>query len=312
MRSDRMESPRVQFSARATEKSLNLLPPLKLDHVNALTDDTGMLQHAIFTIPNRAEGYTTDDNARALIFTMLLSQLRGTRRCLPPRSAPTRIGPSATWHFSSTPSIPRRKGSETSSATTAAGWKSRDRKILTAAPCGRLEPSWADRQIPDCGALPGVCSSTRCRPWSEFHSPAGLRLRGAWNPGIPPFVPWETATPSACDSHWLKGCSLCISRSIVQTGSGLKMWWHTETQGFPRLCCWRDRLAGMNRMLSAGLDSLEWLMDTQRCPDQQPLCAHRLAGVLPPRRRTSPVRSAAGGSRRRSVGLSTGLPRDWR
>src|ERR1700704_3423333 len=80
VRSDRMETPRVQFSARATEKALNQLPELKLDHVNALTDDTGMLQHAIFTIPNRAEGYTTDDNARALIFTVLLNQLGSERR----------------------------------------------------------------------------------------------------------------------------------------------------------------------------------------------------------------------------------------
>jgi len=75
VRSDRMDIPRVQFSACATPKTLNQLPTLKLTHVNALTDDTGMLQHAIFTIPNRAEGYTTDDNARALIFTVLLAQL---------------------------------------------------------------------------------------------------------------------------------------------------------------------------------------------------------------------------------------------
>ena len=75
VRSDRLETPRVQFSARTTGKSLNQLPELKLNHVNALTDDTGMLQHAIFTIPNRAEGYTTDDNARALIFSVLLDQL---------------------------------------------------------------------------------------------------------------------------------------------------------------------------------------------------------------------------------------------
>ncbi len=34
-----------------------------------------MLQHAIFTIPNRREGYTTDDNARALIFSLLLEQM---------------------------------------------------------------------------------------------------------------------------------------------------------------------------------------------------------------------------------------------
>jgi glycosyltransferase involved in cell wall biosynthesis len=75
VRSDRKESPQVQFSARMTEKSLNQLPELKLNHVNTLTDDTGILQHAIFTIPNRAEGYTTDDNARALICTVLLDQL---------------------------------------------------------------------------------------------------------------------------------------------------------------------------------------------------------------------------------------------
>ena len=72
VRRDRNETPRVQFSARTIQKSLNQLPALELNHVNALTDDTGMLQHAIFTIPNRAEGYTTDDNARALIFTVVL------------------------------------------------------------------------------------------------------------------------------------------------------------------------------------------------------------------------------------------------
>jgi len=75
VRSDRMETPRVQFSARMTHKALDQLPPLKLNHLNRLTDDTGMLQHSIFTIPNRREGYTTDDNARALIFTVLLEQL---------------------------------------------------------------------------------------------------------------------------------------------------------------------------------------------------------------------------------------------
>jgi len=48
---------------------------LKLNHLNQMTDDTGMLQHAIFTIPNRREGYTTDDNARALILAVLLEHM---------------------------------------------------------------------------------------------------------------------------------------------------------------------------------------------------------------------------------------------
>jgi glycosyltransferase involved in cell wall biosynthesis len=75
VRSDRMENPRVQFSARAVPKDLNKLPELKLDHIDALTDDTGVLQHAIFTVPNRGEGHTTDDNARALILRVMMERL---------------------------------------------------------------------------------------------------------------------------------------------------------------------------------------------------------------------------------------------
>jgi hypothetical protein len=36
-----------------------------------MTDDTGIFQHAIFSVPNTSEGYTTDDNARALIVSIL-------------------------------------------------------------------------------------------------------------------------------------------------------------------------------------------------------------------------------------------------
>jgi hypothetical protein len=43
------------------------LPPIKLDFLKLLTDDTGIFQHAKFATPKRKEGYTTDDNARALI-----------------------------------------------------------------------------------------------------------------------------------------------------------------------------------------------------------------------------------------------------
>jgi glycosyltransferase involved in cell wall biosynthesis len=51
------------------------IPMIKLDHLLCLTDDTGILQHAIYTIPNPREGYTTDDNARALIAVMLMEEL---------------------------------------------------------------------------------------------------------------------------------------------------------------------------------------------------------------------------------------------
>ena len=51
------------------------LPPLKLDHLRRMTDDTGMLQHALFTLPNYREGYTVDDNARALMVSVLADEL---------------------------------------------------------------------------------------------------------------------------------------------------------------------------------------------------------------------------------------------
>ena len=52
------------------------LPVWRLDHLICLTDDTGMLQHAVYTLPNYEHGYCTDDNARALILMMLLEELQ--------------------------------------------------------------------------------------------------------------------------------------------------------------------------------------------------------------------------------------------
>jgi len=40
--------------------------PLSFAHLRRLTDDTGLLEHALGRIPRRREGYTADDNARAL------------------------------------------------------------------------------------------------------------------------------------------------------------------------------------------------------------------------------------------------------
>jgi glycosyltransferase involved in cell wall biosynthesis len=48
------------------------LPELKLDHLFRLSDSAGIFQHASFTVPNFAEGYCTDDNARALVLAMML------------------------------------------------------------------------------------------------------------------------------------------------------------------------------------------------------------------------------------------------
>ncbi len=72
---ERLLKPRVAVSTRPVEKAADRLPEIKLDHLYRMTDDTGIFEHAVFIVPNRAEGYTTDDNARALIVAVLMNEL---------------------------------------------------------------------------------------------------------------------------------------------------------------------------------------------------------------------------------------------
>jgi glycosyltransferase involved in cell wall biosynthesis len=71
---ERLRNPRATFSAQHTEKNLDRLPAVKLDHLLRMTDTTGIVEHAIFVVPNYPEGYSTDDNARALIIAILLEE----------------------------------------------------------------------------------------------------------------------------------------------------------------------------------------------------------------------------------------------
>ncbi len=48
-----------------------VVPRITLRHLRLLTDGTGVIQHGFFTVPNRHTGYTTDDNARALIVAVM-------------------------------------------------------------------------------------------------------------------------------------------------------------------------------------------------------------------------------------------------
>ena len=57
-----------------------ILPPFSLTHINRLTDDTGIIQHAKFGIPNLKEGYCLDDNSRALLMVLMAyRQLKDVR-----------------------------------------------------------------------------------------------------------------------------------------------------------------------------------------------------------------------------------------
>jgi glycosyltransferase involved in cell wall biosynthesis len=59
-----------------------ILPPFSLAHILRLTDDTGIIQHAKFGIPNLKEGYCLDDNARALLMVLMTYRQKKDPRAL--------------------------------------------------------------------------------------------------------------------------------------------------------------------------------------------------------------------------------------
>jgi len=72
-RIERALLPRPTLLDNSGANPADQLPELNTAHLSAMTDDTGILQHAIFSLPNCNEGYTTDDNARALIVATALN-----------------------------------------------------------------------------------------------------------------------------------------------------------------------------------------------------------------------------------------------
>ncbi len=74
-RAERRDFARPALAVKTLDQRPGELPPFKLDHLLRMTDSTGILQHAVFMVPNYREGYTTDDNARALIVGVLLEEI---------------------------------------------------------------------------------------------------------------------------------------------------------------------------------------------------------------------------------------------
>src|SRR5271163_3538590 len=51
----------------------HVIPEIRIGHFLSLCDSTGMLQHAVHSVPDRSHGYCVDDNARALLFSSALA-----------------------------------------------------------------------------------------------------------------------------------------------------------------------------------------------------------------------------------------------
>ena len=72
----------------ASVRKGHAIPKMQIGHILSLCDSTGILQHAVHSVPDRAHGYCVDDNARALLFASAL-----------PNSAETQLPSEITARF---------------------------------------------------------------------------------------------------------------------------------------------------------------------------------------------------------------------
>ena len=265
-RFERSMHPRVaktDDSAVDAIDSLENLPALNLSHLVAMTDDTGMLQHAIFSVPNAREGYTTDDNARALIVSTLLDKPIGgehpkdhynfSRRYLAflwlafhPDTGRFRnfLGYDRKWL--------EDVGSEDSHgrAIWALGsvlGQSQNAGVRGAA--GRLFQS----------AVPAVSTFNSPRAWA--FSILGLQAYLDWFPG----------------DRAMQGVRNTLANRLldVYTRSQAESWhWFEKSLSYsnarlPQALILAGSRSNNRRMMEAGMESLEWLVAVQHCGDEE-------------------------------------------
>ena len=267
VRSDRMENPRVQLLARFPQKLRDRLPALKLNHMNRLTDDTGMLQHAIFTIPNRGEGYTTDDNARALIFTVLLAQLGKERLEKAGSTVSDLVLPDLSFRYLSflEHAFNPAKGSFRNFLRYSRRWS----EAVGSEDChGRA--LWGLGTVLGRSTDQGLrCAAGRL---FEFSFPAAIEFSSprAWAYTLLGIQEYLGSYPGDRDAQKVRSV---LAGRLLEMYASIRSpdwkWFETilayGNARLPQALLLVGSACSDDRMVSAGLEALEWLMETQRC-----------------------------------------------
>ena len=187
----RFRSMRSSLGARAA-----VIPEMRIGHFLSLCDSTGMLQHAVHSVPDRSHGYCVDDNARALLFSCALAN-SGEAQLSETITARFAAFIQHAWNpdtrrFRNFMSYDRRWLEESGSED------SHGRTLWALAECARndADPSrrrWAAALFKT--ALPAVEEFSSPRAWA-------FALLG-WTP----IARWSVATssPTACADYWPTG-----------------------------------------------------------------------------------------------------------
>jgi len=255
---ERLRNPRATFSAQNTEKILDRLPALKLDHLYRMTDETGILEHAIFSVPNYPEGYSTDDNARALIVTILLEELGAA--------------------------IPRGTA-DLGSRYLAFLWMAFDPATKRFRNCLSYERQWQEREGSEDShgralwGLGTVLGRSKDAGWRgaagrmfEMAIPAAVEFKSPRAAAFALLGLQEYLDAIPGDRAALAASDTLANRLLdsYRTSQSLEWKWFEDIVAYsnarlPQAVIRAGMRAANDEMVTAGLDALDWLMTIQRC-----------------------------------------------
>jgi glycosyltransferase involved in cell wall biosynthesis len=251
---------RTSFRARTLAERPAGLPELNLAHVRLMTDDTGLLQHAVYSIPRYDDGYCLDDNARALLL-MTLVEDAGTDQRAAVTGVASRYLAFVNHAFNRSTGLFRNFMSYERCWTEVAGSEDSHGRALWAlgAVVGRLGDPGRRSLAADLfhAALPAVPAFSSPRAWAyallgideylgAFQGDRGVqatrsalaeRLLALFEQTSAPSWPWFEDRVTYCNGR--------LPQALLVSGARMDE----------------------PRMLAAGTRALDWLVSIQRSPD---------------------------------------------
>jgi len=235
-----------------------IVPPMRLGHLLSMCDDTGLLQHAAWSVPDRSHGYCIDDNARALL---LACSLDAADRHHLPEMVVSRLTAfiQHAWNpdlrrFRNFMSFDRRwlepSGSEDSHGRTLWALGECARRDV-----GQLRRVWARALFSE--AAPIVEQFSSPRAWAF----ALLGLDG-----------YCEVAPLDADAARLRTLLADRLMAALDSTQGADWKWFEDGLSYdnarlPQALIVTGAACGDDAYLTAGLDTLRWLMDLQTTAD---------------------------------------------
>jgi hypothetical protein len=246
-----------RLTATTADDSNPVVPDMCLTHFLSMCDDTGLFQHAINSVPDRAHGYCIDDNARALLLACALN-VRGEKPLSDRLTARFAAFVQHAWN----PDNRRFRnfmGFNRLWLEDSGSEDSHGRALWALGECARCDPSASRR------AWAKVLFTTAVRSVENFHSPR------AWAFTLLGLEAFRVADPldlAAVEiQHQLAG-NLMAMLAAVETADWV---WFEDSLAYDNARLSQALIAtgvstGRQSYISAGLRSLRWLMALQTAP----------------------------------------------